>query len=497
MAIGGVLSAVPLRPAEVEALAPGPGALIVGRDGEAVVVPPGGAEPVDPAAWLDLGAVEIAEVAALAAPPAAAVAAPAVDVRAALGVGAARGELTRGGPGPGAGAVGERTEDGGVADGVAGGAAGRVAATAGRAWGRGQDVRCAGRRPSRGVGAAAPVARGGGRRRALPPGAGRGAGGATALAPAAVTGTVARRGRGLAASGLAPPRRGLVDRLQARLALALWKSSLGRAIGRRHAAYLRETLELFDRGDLDEALRRRAVPLGGGGGGPSELALGLPARRDALTPSMAGAGGGAAIPVALDAIRLLRDRYEAARQRLLREGRVEEAAFVVADLLVDPAAAVALLERHGRAWLAAELAEARGLDPALVVRQWFLAGEPARAAQLAWRTGTFADAVARAHREPALALALRAAGCGRARSPRPAATPPRSTSCAGSSPAPTRCRRGSRWASPAAGSRRRGCRSCAPSSSRRASPTPATPRSRCSSASTTRASPSASPPRPR
>src|SRR5262249_35112781 len=53
------------------------------------------------------------------------------------------------------------------------------------------------------------------------------------------------------------------------------------------------------------------------------------------------------------------------------------------------------LERHGRFQLAAELAEARGLPPGLVVRQWFLAGQRERAVAIARQTGAFADAVAR------------------------------------------------------------------------------------------------------
>ncbi len=163
----------------------------------------------------------------------------------------------------------------------------------------------------------------------------------------------------------APPS--LLRRLRARLALALWRSPLGRTIGRRHADYLRETLAMFDRGELDEALRR-AIPLGGEDGGASGLAVALPSPRGALSPSLAQLGGGAAFPAVAAAIAQLRQRYQAARDRLLLDGRIEEAAFVVADLLGDPAAAVALLERHGRARLAAELAEARGLDATLVVR---------------------------------------------------------------------------------------------------------------------------------
>ena len=64
----------------------------------------------------------------------------------------------------------------------------------------------------------------------------------------------------------------LFARLRARIAGALWKSRLGMVLGRRHAAYLRRMLELFDRGELEQALRH-AIPLGDGSGGDGQLAL--------------------------------------------------------------------------------------------------------------------------------------------------------------------------------------------------------------------------------
>jgi hypothetical protein len=86
-------------------------------------------------------------------------------------------------------------------------------------------------------------------------------------------------------------------------------------------------------------------------------------------------------------------------QRLEAQGRIEEAAFVLAELLRADAEAVAFLERHGRLKLAAELAEGRNLPPGLQVRQWFVAGDRARAMALAQRHGVFADVGVRLERE--------------------------------------------------------------------------------------------------
>jgi len=57
---------------------------------------------------------------------------------------------------------------------------------------------------------------------------------------------------------------------------------------------------------------------------------------------------------------------------------IDEAAFVLAELLHADVEAIALLERHGRLRAAAELAEARPVPPALAVRAWLLAGDAAR-----------------------------------------------------------------------------------------------------------------------
>lgn len=195
------------------------------------------------------------------------------------------------------------------------------------------------------------------------------------------------------ATGSQPAPLSWLDRLRERVAAALWNSRLGTALGRRHAEYLRRVLEMFDRGELEDALRH-AIPLGGEGG-DARLALGVPRPRASLALTYGARGTSSLIPVADVAMAMMRDRYRAAASRLEQSGRIDEAAFVLAELLSDPNAAIALLERHGRYTVAARLAEGRRLEPGLIVRLWFLARDRERAIDTARKHGAWADAVAR------------------------------------------------------------------------------------------------------
>jgi hypothetical protein len=174
-------------------------------------------------------------------------------------------------------------------------------------------------------------------------------------------------------------------------------ANLAPFLGRRQAEYVGKMIDLFEQGDLGEALRH-AIPLGGdeaeAGEAPPPM-IGVPRPRSNLAISGGSGGKGSALYAPEDFYADLRRRYRAAFERLERDGRIEEAAFVLAELLRESAEAVAFLERHGRFRLAAEVAEARGLPPGLLVRQWLLAGDASRAVLLARRHGAFADALAR------------------------------------------------------------------------------------------------------
>ncbi len=177
---------------------------------------------------------------------------------------------------------------------------------------------------------------------------------------------------------------------------------LGRLIGKQQAEYLRKILDLFERGDLEQALRH-AIPLGGEADGllkslPPSLFTPRPRADLSLTAGRVPAA--TALGVSPDLHDLLRSLYRRAFERLDREGRTHEAAFVLAELLSETEEAVDYLEKHGRLSLAADMAEARGLPPGWVVRLRFLAGDTARAIAYARRTGAWGEAIAQLERRP-------------------------------------------------------------------------------------------------
>ncbi len=204
-------------------------------------------------------------------------------------------------------------------------------------------------------------------------------------------------------------RRPLFDALLARLAMR----TAGPLIRGRHARYLRDLTRAFEQRRWEDALRD-AIRLTGDR--PAEqkpwLALGLPRRYEgALRPTPRAGGSGAASPLSGRTVHEhLSALYQRAAEDLERAGRIDEAAFVLADLRGAPDEAVALLVRHGRTAQAAELAEGRDLGADLVVRLWWQAGERERAVRTAHRRAAFAPAVERlAAADPASARELRVA----------------------------------------------------------------------------------------
>lgn len=211
-----------------------------------------------------------------------------------------------------------------------------------------------------------------------------------------------------AASGPTPPS--LLSRLatavSARLAALLGATGLLSPLLRRHEQYLQDVVEMFDRKDYREALRH-AIPMAGV---PSDaIVWGVPRPRDDL--SLSPLGGPSLVASAPTLRDLLTRRYERAVKDLEDAGRIEEAAYVIVQLLGRVEEGVAFLERHGRLRAAAQVAEERELPASQRIRLWFLAGERERALVLARRSGDFAGAVALLERRQDLtaAAALRIA----------------------------------------------------------------------------------------
>ena len=192
-----------------------------------------------------------------------------------------------------------------------------------------------------------------------------------------------------------PKTNGWLTRLGLRL---LHTSRLTQLLGRRQAAYIGKMMDMFERGDLNEALKH-AIPLGDLSSLDQQLALGVPSPRDSLSISPWHGASSRSIGLGTELMAYLTQLYRASFDRLVAQNRIEEAAFVLAELLRANEEAVAFLEKHGKLRLAAELAEARELRPGLVVRQWFIAGDIKRAIAIARRTQSFADAVLRLERK--------------------------------------------------------------------------------------------------
>lgn len=435
----GVLCSTPLSASERERLAPPVGSAVLVRAGKAQACPLGPQQRVDVSAWLDVSGWDVVAVEGLGAPP------PPVPelipveapTRASFGLGAAAPEAEamrarmEGRPVPAG--LEEPRQPGlferlrawwrgaprrpGQATVDAGGAPARKSLLQrfGEWWsGRGGEA------STTASSSASASASGGGAMSApaspswfgrlvssfLGALAGPSRGSGSSTAGDAASGSAASGGA--ASGGQRPPSGpGLFSRLTDWL---LSSTPLGEMLGRRKAEYVRKLFDLFDGGNLDEALRY-AVPLAKEGdlSEQARVSLGLPGPREGLSiTSSQGGGAGSYFGSSTSVYEALRERYRAAFKKLEREGRIEEAAFVLAELLHESEEAVSFLERHERFQLAAEVAEGRNLAPGLVVRQWVLAGNVARAVDIARRTGAFADAVARLGRtHPAEARALR------------------------------------------------------------------------------------------
>lgn len=173
----------------------------------------------------------------------------------------------------------------------------------------------------------------------------------------------------------------------ARLAMT---SGLARLLGAQHAAYMRRMLAMFDEGRLDDALRH-AVPLGADGMSLGQ-AFGRLGPRDNLQLGDRGRAS-TSVNFGPDLEQHLRGLYRRAAQQLETAGRLDEAVFVLAELLKARQEALDLLERHGRAADAAELALRWDMPPAQIVRLYALAGDWRRAVLVARRDNAFAAAV--------------------------------------------------------------------------------------------------------
>ena len=196
----------------------------------------------------------------------------------------------------------------------------------------------------------------------------------------------------------------IFNRLRRLWTKALFQMQIAQIFGRKQAQYLAKMMEMFENGDLEEALKY-AIPLEDMQA-LRELTeqtpfLGFLRPRNSLQISFGRPQSGASSSVFLenDWFQQLSQTYRQTFERLVAQGKIEEAAFVLAELLKSNAEAVEFLEKHGKLQLAAELAEARNLPKEVIVRQWFIAGEKRRAIQLAVLHNCFEYVVTKLEKE--------------------------------------------------------------------------------------------------
>ncbi len=177
------------------------------------------------------------------------------------------------------------------------------------------------------------------------------------------------------------------NKLRQMFTKALFQMKIAQMIGRKQAQYLAQMMEKFENGDLEEALKY-AIPLEDMQA-LKEMSeqmpfLGFLRPRDSLRIDYGRQNAsGSSVFLEDQWFDNLRVLYRQTFERLVTQNRIEEAAFVLTELLKSNQEAVEFLEKHGKYRLAAELAESRNLSKETIVRQWFLAGEKRKAIRLA------------------------------------------------------------------------------------------------------------------
>lgn len=176
----------------------------------------------------------------------------------------------------------------------------------------------------------------------------------------------------------------------------LMSSQLGKLLGRQQAKYLQKTQAMFEKNNLQEALKH-AIPLSDVNSlfqpEESPAFFGKLNAREHLDITTEQNTSSSSVSIGDAYEDLLRRTYRQAFHKLDRQKKYKDAAFVLAELLRETDEAVNYLEKHQQYTLAAELAEGRLLKPAVVVRQWILQGDFERALLIARQTGCYEQAV--------------------------------------------------------------------------------------------------------
>ena len=171
--------------------------------------------------------------------------------------------------------------------------------------------------------------------------------------------------------------------------------ALSAMFGLQHAQYIRDLMMRLEDEDWLGALDQ-AIPLKGSGSSlfpPSTPALDW-LKAPTSTDFRSSDGPSApSVGLATDLYDRLGQMYRRALEALKQSGRHREVAYVLAELLGEVEQALSYLEEHKQYPIAAELGEAKSVDPARLVALWLQAKEPERALQIARLYQAFGAAV--------------------------------------------------------------------------------------------------------
>lgn len=168
-------------------------------------------------------------------------------------------------------------------------------------------------------------------------------------------------------------------------------SYLHHLINFRQDKYLDSMMKMFEDGNLDKALKY-AIPLNGSGQ-TGRQTFGTPKPRDKLSFSEKIYGEQSSIYVDNQIQHHLQQLYRRSFEKLDKENRIEEAAFVLIELLNNLTEGIDYLERKNRLNQALDIAITKDADPNLVVRLCCLNEQWDKAIMIAKRHNAFANAI--------------------------------------------------------------------------------------------------------
>lgn len=183
-------------------------------------------------------------------------------------------------------------------------------------------------------------------------------------------------------------------------------SKLHHLIRFRQQRYVDSMLKLFEQGNIDEALKY-AIPINGNGVADNQL-FGVPKPRNKLSLSEKVYGVGRTVAMAPALHQHLSNLYRQSFKTLDKQNRIEEAAFVLIELLNSLNEGLEYLQKHQRYQQALDIAIARDADSDLIVRLCCLTQQWEKAIMVAKRDNAFANTVMLLEKESsALANRLR------------------------------------------------------------------------------------------